>query len=167
MGLVNLTPFCAVPFLPVPVSSPCQSDSVSVSVSVPRPGTGRAMEAGTRRGAGAEGRDQLAGESQVCRRPAPLDPADHLRAAVARARCPIIQPPEECRAGATRRAEGQVPRRGVGPTARRDDRPVPGYGGGAVEPRPVHHLGHGGGPPGRCAGRPGLDVARRRPTGDG
>ena len=40
-----------------------------------------------------------------------------------------------------------------------DDRAVPGHGGGAEEPRPVHHLGHGGGPPGRCAGGAGLGAA--------
>ena len=54
---------------------------------------------------------------------------------------------------------GQVPGHRPGAQAGRDDRPVHGHGGGAEEPRPVHHLGHGGGPPGRCAGGAGLDAA--------
>ena len=100
------------------------------------------------------------GNPQVCRRPPPLDPAGDLRAAGAGARA--------CGSSASRRThgleqlealEGKFPVDRPGPAAGRDDRAVPGHGGGADEPRPVHHLGHGGGPPGRCAGGAGLDAA--------
>ena len=55
----------------------------------------------------------------------------------------------------------RVPGGRPGEPARRGDAsgPVPGHGGGDEEPRPVRHLGHGGGPPGRCAGGAGLGAA--------
>ena len=54
---------------------------------------------------------------------------------------------------------GKFPGHRPGPHAGRDDRAVHGYGGGAQEPRSVHHLRHGRGSSGRGAGGAGVDAA--------
>ena len=151
--------YCALMNVPGLTATSVEAIPAEVPVHLPRPRPGRALEARAGRHPGTEGRDQLAGQSEVRRRPPPLGPAGILRAAVAGAGRAALQPSEEPRAGAARCARGQVSGHRPGPQAGRDDRAVHGHGGGAQEPRPVHHIGHGGGPPGRSAGGAGLDAA--------
>ena len=65
------------------------------TVYPPRSRSGSTLAARARRYFGVQGRDQLAGQSQVRRRSPPLDPAGLIRALVARARRAVVQPSEE------------------------------------------------------------------------
>ena len=138
-------------------------ETVPAEVPYIHPDPARVERWGARAGgvSRVQGGDQLAGEPRVRGRLPPLDAPAPLRAAGAGAGGAALQPAEVRRDGAAQGAGRGVPGGRPGEPARRGgcERAVPGYGGGAEEPRPVRHLGHGGGAPGRGAGGAGVGAA--------
>ena len=89
--------YCAPIDVPGLVATSIEKTPNRSSLHPPRSRAGRALGNELSRHPGVEGRDQLAGQSQVRGRPSPLDPVGILRAASTGAGSAALQPSEERR----------------------------------------------------------------------
>ncbi len=135
-------------------------DSGRRSLLVGREGTDRTLGRGLgRRRAAARGH-QLAGQSQVSRRPLPLDSAGEVRTIGGRRGSAAVEPAAGIWDRTT--ARGRLRRRGLGREVGPRRPGVLRHGRGDRKPGPGDHVRHGRGAPGRGAGRAGVAGAAVR-----